>query len=643
MRRRGAEPGAVRQRGFARRFVPTLLVILLLFVLGWEHMVQSELEPLENRLERQLASAVAVINRRAGSTPRDLELLARHPVLLDAIDSQAPIPLRRLEDLFVTFAEASRDYDQLRWIDEHGRERVRVDWRDNHAVRIPADQLQDKADRYYVRDALKLPPGVLYASRLDLNIEHGEIERPLKPMLRFASPVTASDGTPRGLVVLNYRAGRMLSGLEILDASLNVLQLLEHEGYRLAGGDPQRQWGFMLGQPQATLAQTAPLSWARIQSGDNGHFADINGLWHFTTIRLIDDNGLDLGSNGLKPWKLIAHVDAAAINAIRARQAWALGSIALMMTLAAAWVSSHLARLSREREAMLHALEQRTQALSAANLAQQQAYERLQRTQAELVRAEKLSSLGLMVAGVAHELNTPIGSSMVVLSTLQQHAERLREQLLSGLRRSDLDNYLKRHADGMTLVTANLERAAALVRSFKQLAVDRSSAERRRFRLDELLTDILRALQPRLKHERSRLLNQIPAGIELDSFPGPLGQVLQNLIDNAFTHAFSEHAGTLELRAGPADEVGWLRIEVIDDGIGIPPQNIEQVFDPFFTTRRGQGGCGLGLHLAHQLASEVLGGHLSVHSETGAGSCFTLEIPLSAPPFVARPAPQLDD
>lgn len=498
MRRCGIEPSAVRQRGFAKRFVPTLLVILLLFVLGWEHMVQSELEPLENRLERQLASAVAVINRRAGSTPRDLELLARHPVLLDAVDSEAPIPLRRLEDLFVTFAEASRDYDQLRWIDEHGRERVRVDWRDNHAVRIPVDQLQDKADRYYVRDALKLPPGTLYASRLDLNIEHGEIERPLKPMLRFASPVTASDGTPRGLVVLNYRAGRMLSGLEILDASLNVLQLLDHDGYLLAGGEPQQQWGFMLGQPQATLAQTAPLSWARIQASDSGHFADINGLWHFTTIRLIDDSGLDLGSNGLKPWKLIAHVDAAAINAIRARQAWALGSIALMMTLAAAWVSSHLARLSRERETMLHALEQRTQA-------------------------------------------------------------------------------------------------------------------------------------------------QIPIGIELDSFPGPLGQVLQNLIDNAFTHAFSEHTGTLELRAGPADEVGWLRIEVADDGIGIPPQNIEQVFDPFFTTRRGQGGCGLGLHLAHQLTSEVLGGHLSVHSEVGAGTCFTLEIPLSAPPFVARPAPQLDD
>ena len=166
------------------------------------------------------------------------------------------------------------------------------------------------------------------------------------------------------------------------------------------------------------------------------------------------------------------------------------------------------------------------------------------------------------------------------------------------------------------------------------------------FTLDELIDDMLRTLHPRLKHLPHRIETDIPAGLHFDSYPGPLGQVVQNLIDNALAHAFHEHPhGMIRLRArSGADDAAEVRIEVEDDGSGIPPEHLPRIFDPFFTTRRGRGGTGLGLHLSHQFAHGLLGGRLQVASRVGIGTCFTLIVPRIAPaapdaaPAAAPPA-----
>ncbi|HSW06419.1 ATP-binding protein [Aquabacterium sp.] len=282
-------------------------------------------------------------------------------------------------------------------------------------------------------------------------------------------------------------------------------------------------------------------------------------------------------------------------------------------------------RLRRSEEDLEERVAARTQELSDA-------LEGLRRAQAELVRAEKLASLGSLVAGVAHELNTPIGNAVMVASTLADQQREFEAAIAGGLRKSTLDSYLGTAREAAQVLERNLQRAAELVGSFKQLAVDQSSYQRRRFELAEVLQEVLLALSPTLRRSAVALQHEVPAGLLLDSYPGPLGQVLVNLISNALVHAFDEGAsGLITVRAGPADEPGQMRLRLADNGRGIAERDLGRVFDPFFTTRLGQGGSGLGLHIVYTLVTEVLGGRIEVHSTEGSGTEFVIDLPLSAP------------
>ena len=278
----------------------------------------------------------------------------------------------------------------------------------------------------------------------------------------------------------------------------------------------------------------------------------------------------------------------------------------------------------------------RTAALAQANQELQRTLDTLQFAQQELVRSEKLAALGALVAGVAHELNTPIGNSLMAASTLDEHAGSFRALLAAGaLKRSSLDQYVHDSVTATDIILRNLQKASELVSSFKQVAVDQTSAQRRHFTLQEVVSEILLTLRPSFRHSPFEVSAEIPDGIRLDSYPGPLGQVLSNLINNALVHGFEgrDH-GSVRLSAvlGAAGEV---RLEVADDGVGIPGRNLPRIFDPFYTTRLGKGGSGLGLHIAHNIVNRVLGGRIGVESSS-AGSTFWLEIPLVAPVDVSE-------
>lgn len=255
----------------------------------------------------------------------------------------------------------------------------------------------------------------------------------------------------------------------------------------------------------------------------------------------------------------------------------------------------------------------------------------LQRAQHELLQSEKLAALGALVAGVAHELNTPIGNAVTVASTLVQTHQRFKAQTEQGLTRSALADYLHDVGEGGQIVERNLARAAELIGSFKQLAADQTSNQRRPFALHDLVQEIALAMRPAIRKTPVALQLQVPEGLPLDSYPGPLGQVLMNLINNALVHAFEGRVdGTITLSAQPLSP-GWLRLSVQDDGCGIAPENQQKVFDPFFTTKLGQGGSGLGLHITYTLVTGLLGGRIALHSPPGQGCCFTLDLPQVAP------------
>ncbi|MCV2351902.1 ATP-binding protein [Paucibacter sp. Y2R2-4] len=292
----------------------------------------------------------------------------------------------------------------------------------------------------------------------------------------------------------------------------------------------------------------------------------------------------------------------------------------------------------RELEELNQQLEsrvvRRTEALSAANSQLSSALDALQNTKDELVRSERLASLGAMVAGVAHELNTPIGNSLVVASTLQEHSLVLQRDMESGqMRRSTLNTYLDLAQESSGLLMRNLQRAAELVSRFKQVAGDQSGGQRQRFDLAELLQQLTAALQPQFLATPHQLSCQVPEGLRMDSRPGALEQVLTQLVMNTLVHAHSaSRAGHTRIEAHLKDgESGLLQLSVSDDGCGISPEALPRIFDPFFTTRMGSGGNGLGLHTVFSLVNKSLGGRISVESQPGLGSKFLLEIPCIAP------------
>ena len=273
----------------------------------------------------------------------------------------------------------------------------------------------------------------------------------------------------------------------------------------------------------------------------------------------------------------------------------------------------------------------RTQDLNTAHQELLSAMTTLKSAQDEIQRTERLAALGALVAGVAHELNTPIGTSITVASTLQDVSAQLTRTMETGLTRSGLATFVRQTQEASDLLMRNLTTAAHLIGSFKQVAVDRTSAQRRRFFLDQLVANTLETLGTQRMHARLTFSTEIPAPIEMDSFPGPLGQVLSNLIQNATIHAFDENAcGEIHIAARLASSSS-VEITVSDNGKGIASENLSRIFDPFFTTRLGQGGSGLGLNIVYNLVKDVLGGHVTADHRAEGGVVFTLRLPLVAP------------
>ena len=270
--------------------------------------------------------------------------------------------------------------------------------------------------------------------------------------------------------------------------------------------------------------------------------------------------------------------------------------------------------------------------LKASKERAESALRELQETQQSLIEAEKLAALGGLVAGVAHEVNNPVGISLTVASSFARRCERFAEEIRDGqVRRSKLDEFVAGSKEAAKQLVANLNRAADLIQSFKQVAVDRSHTERRLFDLAESTGQIVVSLRPALKRSAVSLTVDVPADIQMDSYPGPYGQVLTNLVLNSLAHAFPDRsAGTMRISAR---RIGTEQVEVqfADDGIGMSEDVQRRAFEPFFTTRRNRGGTGLGLHIVYNLITRPLGGRLRLESEPGRGTIFIIRLPLVAP------------
>ncbi|MGV7209633.1 sensor histidine kinase [Oxalobacteraceae bacterium A2-2] len=278
-------------------------------------------------------------------------------------------------------------------------------------------------------------------------------------------------------------------------------------------------------------------------------------------------------------------------------------------------------------------VRQRSAELEQANAELNAAVHSLQRTQHELLASEKMASLGSLVAGIAHELNTPIGNSLLASTALRDRVADFEAHVAAGaLRRSELNAHLEEVRMASNLIAGSLQKAAELISSFKQIAVDQTSDQRRCFDLLGAVQDTVATYLPRLRRADCTVQVRILPGVMLDSYPGSWYQILNNLLNNALTHAFQPgQAGVITIEAQEQEQGGLVTLSFADNGAGMADEVLRHVFDPFFTTRMGQGGTGLGMHIVYNIVTGALGGRIALESAPGLGTTVRMTLPKVSP------------
>lgn len=267
--------------------------------------------------------------------------------------------------------------------------------------------------------------------------------------------------------------------------------------------------------------------------------------------------------------------------------------------------------------------------LQAVNLESKQNLEKLQQAQTHLVESEKMASLGNLVAGISHEINTPIGVGVTAVSHLQVITKEFNELYKNGgLSRQNLTDYLAESDEAVAIIFSNLERASQLIRSFKQVSVDQSNEAMRMFNVKKYLGEILLSLHPNLKRTHHKITVNCDDNLVMDSFPGAFAQIITNFILNSLAHAYDPNdAGQIVITI-VEDARGRVRLTYSDDGKGMEKAVMDKIFEPFFTTKRGMGGTGLGLSVLYNIVKQKFGGTIECRSELGKGTTFIIDFPL---------------
>lgn len=314
-------------------------------------------------------------------------------------------------------------------------------------------------------------------------------------------------------------------------------------------------------------------------------------------------------------------------------------------------INTHLGLRAARRElaqrnaALQEVIETRQKAelaLKSANRQLASTIASLEKTQGQLVLSAKLAGLGALVSGIAHELNTPIGTAILTASTLQEDIQKIHAMVPSVSNDSnqthEFHQKLQYLGEGMALLGRSLNRAGELVRKFRMVAVDQMSNRAQLFELDQLVHESVLTFQGQTANPSRAIAVNVGSAISLNGYPNALEQVLTQLLSNAVVHAFNaQDAGTVRID-GVALGEEWVKLTVSDNGKGIAPDRIGKIFDPFYTTSLGQGGSGFGLYAVYNQVNFLMGGRIHVDSTLGQGTRITMKLPRNATPAERHPA-----
>lgn len=616
----------------ARRNILVLLLFGLVIcgLLGgllYRNDINNRLDSVAIEQQRKIAQAEVLWGQNIGDIRNTIRILFRSPAFTYALASKTPPNSDLIKRIFTSFVESVDPLMQVRWLDENGIEKVRVDIKNGKVIVAEENVLQDKSSRYYVEQGMKAGDGKIYLSNVDLNVENGKIEVPFRPTIRATIKTGPTHGLHTGLLVLNYDVGGLLEVIRSFDSDRVNLQLIDTDGYWLKNVDPKLEWGRDLKETTHNIAAHNPDIWSQINRQKS--FSRFNHSLGFASYECSNLTGNLLSEDIVRSPSLcfVATTSVSVLNKLKIDAL--IPSLALCATivlfgifiLKREWnLKMELIRLYRVQERDKKQIEE--SASYNRNLLNQQ-----QLLQNDLVESRKLSALGMMVAGVAHELNTPIGTAILAASRLRAEHKRLTQAVEEGLSRSALDQYLISTETGLELVENSQKKAATLIRSFKRLAIDRVSEDVISYRLDVVVGDLLATLSPRFKESQIEYDIQVDP-IEMVGRPGSVSHVLQNLLVNAMQHAFKkEIGGKISVSAKLCSNEREVEICVSDNGKGIAPDVLSNLFDPFVTTNRAEGNTGLGMHFVHQWVTSSLNGSIKVESELLKGTTFIIKLP----------------
>lgn len=606
-------------------FVLWLFISCVVSLLIYKRDIDNRYDQILAEQQQMIAQAEVLFSQEIGDMTHTIQLLHNAPSLVRALNREQAFNRELAEKLFASFVLGVRSLMQVRWIDHQGRERVRVNAMQGKAEIVPPERLQDKINRYYIQQAYKTPEDEVYLSKLDLNIEHGQLEVPYQPTIRM----TLKTGYPLrdGLLVLNYHIRHLIRSVRALNSDLVQLQIIDQNGFWVMHPAPSLEWGGDLNEPQNNVQRIYPGFWQQLhkQAGYRGLEQDF-GLVSYKSIDLIKA----LDSTEFNQNRVLYFCAVTAINIIDELK-WSAGfpafGIGLIIFLLGSWV---LSREWKSREALIEMndrLEEDKHLLKASAEYTQNLLEQQNTLQNDLVESRKLSALGMMVAGVAHELNTPLGTAIIAASTLRSELDQLSKSVQKGLTKSALHHYLESTQEGIDLIEASQHRAAELVRSFKRLAIDRAREETVSFNLGQVMNDLMKTLHHRLKSAHVETTLDIE-NVDMSGQPGVISQIMQNLIVNALHHAFEpEVGGKLMISGRLIQETDEVELLVSDNGKGIDPDVLPKLFDPFVTSKRSQGNTGLGMHFVYQWVSCSLQGTITVETERNKGTTFVINMP----------------
>ena len=284
-------------------------------------------------------------------------------------------------------------------------------------------------------------------------------------------------------------------------------------------------------------------------------------------------------------------------------------------------------QIRRSNDELERRVEDRTLALQESNQALQASMETLHHTLMQLAQSEKMAALGGLVAGMTHEMSSPLGIAIMAVSHLEEITQKMQHEFFTNqLSRTSLEKFLKSSSESVAIIQKNLDRTADLLKSFKQMAIDRASERKHEFNLSQYIDDILLSLKPTLKPTNHAITVDCPKDLRIHSYPGIFSQIFTNLIMNSLIHGFETITnGQIQIQITQDNDTLYMRY--YDNGKGIPEEHLKKLFHLFFTTRHGQGGSGLGLNIIYNLVTQRLGGKIFCESAVGQGTTFNIHIP----------------